>query len=45
VRGRVSRTLAAKLGIAARLDYYRGAEDKEFLRNADEAVKRAGEDQ
>jgi nucleolar protein 56 len=45
VRGRVSRTLAAKLGIAARLDYYRGAEDKEFLRKADEAVKRAGEDQ
>jgi nucleolar protein 56 len=45
VRGRVSRTLAAKLGIAARLDYYRGVPDSEFLRRADEAVSRAGEEQ
>jgi nucleolar protein 56 len=44
VRGRVSRTLAAKLGIAARLDYYRGVPDREFLQKADEAVSRAGED-
>ena len=41
-RGKVARTLAARLAIAARLDCYRGARDEEFLKRADEAVRRAG---
>jgi nucleolar protein 56 len=41
-RGRVARTLAARLAIAARLDRYRGTQDEEFLAQADEAVRRAG---
>lgn len=42
VRGRVARTLAAKLAIAARLDYYRGEAAPEFLSEAQAAVNRAG---
>ena len=41
-RGKVARTLAARLAIAARLDCYRGVRDEEFLKAADEAVRRAG---
>ncbi|MDD1660157.1 MAG: RNA-processing protein [Methanomicrobiales archaeon] len=41
-RGKVARTLAARLAIAARLDRYRGTRDEEFLKKADEAVRRAG---
>jgi len=41
-RGRVARTLSAKLVIAARIDYYRKCADREFLLNATEAVRRAG---
>jgi nucleolar protein 56 len=42
VRGRVARTLAAKLAIAARLDYYREEIAPEFLSEAQAAVNRAG---
>jgi nucleolar protein 56 len=42
VRGRVARTLAAKLAIAARLDYYREEAAPEFLSEAQAAVNRAG---
>ena len=41
-RGKVARTLAARLAIAARLDRYRGTRNEEFLERADEAVRRAG---
>jgi nucleolar protein 56 len=41
-RGRVARTLSAKLAIAARIDWYRKSGDREFLEKADEAVRRAG---
>ncbi|MDD1653569.1 MAG: RNA-processing protein [Methanomicrobiales archaeon] len=41
-RGKVARTLAARLAIAARLDRYRGTRDEAFLAQADEAVRRAG---
>ncbi len=41
-RGRVARTLAAKLAIAARIDYYRKCADSEFLMIAEEAVRKAG---
>jgi nucleolar protein 56 len=41
-RGRVARTLSAKLAIAVRIDYYRKCADREFLLNATEAVRRAG---
>jgi nucleolar protein 56 len=41
-RGRVARTLSAKLAIAARIDYYRKSADREFLLNAAEAVRKAG---
>ncbi len=34
VRGRVARTLAAKIAIAARIDYYRGEPDESFLSSA-----------
>jgi len=42
LRGKVARTLAARLAIAARLDCYRGVRDEEFLKAADRAVWRAG---
>lgn len=42
VRGRVARVLAAKLAIAARLDYYRGEAVPEFIRNAQARIDGAG---
>jgi nucleolar protein 56 len=41
-RGRVARVLSAKLGIAARIDYYRNELDPGFIRNATEAIRKAG---
>ena len=41
VRGRVSRVLACQLVIAARIDFYRGTEDKAFLIVAEERICRA----
>ncbi|MDD1716174.1 MAG: RNA-processing protein [Methanolinea sp.] len=41
-RGRVARTLAAKLAIAARIDWFRGTTDPAFLEVAQDAVNRAG---
>ena len=41
-RGRVARILAAKLAIAARIDYYRKCADSDFLTKANEAVRKAG---
>jgi len=43
VRGRVARVLAGKLAIAARLDYYRGSADQEFLASAQARIDAAGE--
>ena len=42
VRGRVARVLAAKLAIAARLDYYRGEVAPEFLNDAQARIDAAG---
>lgn len=42
VRGRVARVLAAKLAIAARLDYYRGEAVPEFLKEAQARIDEAG---
>ncbi len=42
VRGRVARVLAAKLAIAARLDYYRGEAMPEFLEGAQARIDEAG---
>ncbi|MBP7034162.1 MAG: putative NOP5 family protein [Euryarchaeota archaeon ADurb.Bin294] len=42
VRGRVSRVLACQLAIAARIDYFRGVPDDEFIRKAGEKIYRAG---
>ena len=42
VRGRVARVLAAKLAIAARLDYYRGEAVPEFLNAAQARIDEAG---
>jgi Protein implicated in ribosomal biogenesis, Nop56p homolog len=41
-RGRVARVLAAKLAIAARIDYYRQEADPEFIQKAQDAIERAG---
>lgn len=41
-RGRVARVLSAKLGIAARIDYYRKELDPGFIRNATDAIRKAG---
>lgn len=41
-RGKVARVLAAKLAIAARIDYYRGASDPSFISKAKEAIRNAG---
>ena len=41
-RGRLARVLAAKLTIAARIDYYRKEPDPAFIRNATEAIRKAG---
>jgi len=42
VRGRVARVLAAKLAIAARIDYYRGHAEPAFLDDAQAKIDRAG---
>lgn len=42
VRGRVARTLAANLAIAARIDNYRNSPDQEFLDRADRLIKENG---
>lgn len=42
VRGRVARVLAAKLAIAARLDYYRGEAVPEFIKEAQAKIDGAG---
>jgi nucleolar protein 56 len=42
VRGRVARTLAANLAIAARIDNYRNSLDQEFLDRADRLIKENG---
>jgi len=42
-RGKVSRALAAKIAIAARIDFFRGERDDKFLDAAHAAVKKAGE--
>jgi len=41
-RGKVARVLAAKLAIAARIDYYRGEPDPVFITIAKEAILNAG---
>jgi nucleolar protein 56 len=43
VRGRVARVLAAKLAIAARLDYYRGEISTDFINTAQAHIDRAGQ--
>ena len=42
VRGKVARVLAAKLAIAARLDFYRGVIDPEFIEQAQARTDAAG---
>ena len=42
VRGKVARVLAGKIAIAARLDYFRGMTDPEFLDAAQERIDAAG---
>lgn len=39
-RGRVARTLAGKLTIAARIDHYRGERDEDFLEEAEASLAR-----
>ena len=43
VRGKVARVLAAKLAIAARLDFYRGVADPAFIEQAQARIDTAGE--
>ena len=43
VRGKVARVLAAKLAIAARLDFYRGVADLAFIEQAQVRIDAAGE--
>lgn len=43
-RGKVARVLAAKLGIAARIDYFRKEIDDDFIKSAQEIIDRAGGD-
>ena len=38
VRGKVARVVAGKLGIAARIDYFRGEADEDFLKKAQERI-------
>jgi nucleolar protein 56 len=42
VRGKVARALACKLAIAARLDYFKGVAEPEFLETAQKRVDEAG---
>jgi nucleolar protein 56 len=41
-RGKVARVLAAKMAIAARIDYYRGEADPAFISDAKSAIRTAG---
>lgn len=41
-RGKVARTLSAKIAIAARIDLFRGSADRAFIDAARETVRRAG---
>jgi nucleolar protein 56 len=41
-RGKVARVLAGRLAIAARIDYYRGVLDPEFIAGADRMIESAG---
>lgn len=43
VRGKVSRAVAGKLAIAARIDYYRGELDAEFVERAQQRIDAVGE--
>ena len=43
VRGKVARVLAAKLAIAARLDFYRGVADPSFIEQAQARIDAAGQ--
>jgi nucleolar protein 56 len=43
VRGKVARVLAGKLGIAARIDYYRGEADPVFLEKAQQRIDEVAE--
>ena len=43
VRGKVSRALAGKLAIAAKIDYYRGEADPAFLERAQDRIDAVGE--
>jgi len=42
VRGRVSRSLACQLAIAAKIDFYRGLKDEKFIRRAMDRICRVG---
>ncbi len=42
-RGKVARVLAGRLAIAARIDFYRGMADEEFLAEASRMIEAAGE--
>jgi len=44
IRGRVARVLAAKMAIAARLDYYRGLADPKFIEDAQNRIDEAGKE-
>ncbi len=44
VKGRVSRVLASQLAIAARIDYFRGSRDDDFVIKAGEKICRAGKE-
>jgi nucleolar protein 56 len=41
-RGKVARVLASRVALAARLDYYRGTLDPEFIRESQNRIDRAG---
>jgi nucleolar protein 56 len=43
LRGRVARVISAKLAIAIKIDYFRKEADPSFIRDAHEAIRRAGE--
>jgi nucleolar protein 56 len=42
-RGKVARVLAGRLAIAARIDWYRGGVDEEFVRQAERMLEAAGD--
>jgi nucleolar protein 56 len=41
-RGRVARVLASKLAIAIKIDYFREEQDPSFIKNARDAIRKAG---